>query len=427
MTHRAPLAPVLAVVAVAVGTGAIAGAVGAAFIWVVDVGIDLLWDRLPASIDAGWWWVVAVPVAGGAFVGLGQRFLGNHPAPIRHYVAAWRSGGGIDAKDTPASLANSLSALVFGGPLGFEAALTGVVGGVGAWAGDSIGRAGHLLRQSWGWERVEQLPPALRKLPPWLAALAGVLTFRWLPFGSLHFGVEIPEPDTASSIVDALSAFGTAAVLAVPVAWLLVAVARSEEATLFRRSPIAIAVGGGLVVGLLALGSDLVLFSGQAGLGVIAETSTAELAYAGLAKAVALVVVYMAGWRGGPIFPLWFVAASLGAVAARGIGLDGLPVAVAAVATVGVAFFRGKVVPGVLLTMILVPFSAFGAVIAGAVGAATGLAVAGSAGLVPSVAPDGQAGPGHQERDEGGGTGDRPEGEVPEHEERGDDPEPPGQ
>ena len=427
MPDRRPLAPVLGVLGVAVVTGSLAGAAGAAFIWLVDAGIELVWDRLPDALDAGTWWIVAAPVIGGVLVGLGQRFLGNHPAPISEYTKAWRSGGGIDAADTPASFANSLSALVFGGPLGFEAALTGVVGGVGAWAGDSIGRAGHLLRQSWGWEQVDQLPATLRRLPPWLAALSGVLTFRWLPFGSLHFGVDLPDVDTTLSAPEALSAFAAGAILAIPVAWLLYAVSRSEHASFFRRSPIMIAMAGGLVVGVLALGSDLVLFSGQGGLGRIADTPTAELAYAAAAKALALIVVYLAGWRGGPIFPLWFAAAAWGTAAARGLGLDGLTLAVACLTTVGVVFFRGKVLAGILLTMLIVPFSAFGAVIVGAVGSAVGFGLAEQAGLVPSLPPDGEAGTGHQEGDERGGTSDGPEREVPQHQEGGDHAEPPGE
>jgi H+/Cl- antiporter ClcA len=83
-------------------------------------------------------------------------------------------------------------------------------------------------------------------------------------------------------------------------------------------------LGGGLLVGAIALladalGSDSqdVLFSGQASIApLVAETSTGILLVLVVAKALAYAVSLVAGFRGGPIFPAIFL----------GIGIATLPV-----------------------------------------------------------------------------------------------------
>ena len=408
---RTPAGPVLAVMAVAVGTGALAGLAGAGFIWLLEVFTEGVWTTLPESLPAGLsrWWVVAVPVAGGVLVGLGQRHLGNHPKPLSHLVDAWRSGGGMRSSDTPAAAANSFSALVAGGPLGVESALVGVIGGVGAWAGDRIGAAGRVLRQAWGVGQEPELPWSFRRLPPWLAAMAGILAFRAAPFGSLHFGVELPDAGGRLTTLDALTAFGVALLVVGPVGWLHRLVVAAEEQHLFARAPVLLGSAAGLAVGVLALGSDLVLFSGQAGLNRLGDIGTFELAYAAVAKATALVLVYLGGWRGGPMFPLWFIAAATGMLASDLVGLEPSMAVVGGMATVGVVFLRGQVAGAVLLTMLVAPFSLFGPVVVATVGAAAGWALMGPAAVAPSLPPDGHPGAGQRQDDEGGGSGDGPD------------------
>jgi H+/Cl- antiporter ClcA len=83
-------------------------------------------------------------------------------------------------------------------------------------------------------------------------------------------------------------------------------------------------LGGGLLVGALALladglGSDTqdVLFSGQASIApLVAETSTSVVLVLLVAKALAYAISLVCGFRGGPIFPAIFL----------GIGIATLPV-----------------------------------------------------------------------------------------------------
>ncbi|MEL7209615.1 MAG: hypothetical protein AAGK32_15495, partial [Actinomycetota bacterium] len=141
----------------AVVTGALAGVVTAAFIWCYEEGLDLLWTELPDQLGVDpfrSWWLPAVLVVGGVLVGLGQRYIGDLPIPIDEAMDRWRSGGRIEPSTVPGSAVNSVVVLVSGGPVGFEAALTGIIGGAAAWASDRMASVGRLVRVAWGSERV---------------------------------------------------------------------------------------------------------------------------------------------------------------------------------------------------------------------------------------------------------------------------------
>ncbi len=418
MSQTSRIRPGLALLATALGTGVAVGAFSAGFIWLIGWLTDLVWVALPDRLGVDgfdWWWVVAAPVAGGLLAGLGQRFLGFHPAPLHEAVSAWRSGGGIDAATTGPSLVNALPSLVFGGPLGFEAALVGVVGGFGAWAGDRIGRVGEMTKACLGLSPDEALPRAWKSSPAWLAAIVGVLTFRALPFGSLHFGVDLPELSSGFDLGAGLLALGLGSVFVLPATLTLVGVHRLEELRPFRRAPELFGMAAGLALGLAALGSDLVLFSGQHGIAEIAGADNGELIYAAVAKLVLLLVVIAAGWRGGPVFPIWFSIAALTTIAGSWADVDVAVPLAAGLAAVSVAFLGGKAVGGVLLTMLVAPFSLFGPILVGAVGAAAGFALFGSLGWLGSASEDRQAGTRETEHEDADGTGEGAPRQEPEH------------
>lgn len=381
-------ATVAALLVTAVAGGAAAGVLAACFIWLVEEGTELVWVDLPEKVGVapfGSWWLFAVPIVGGAAVGLGQRFLGNHPVPIDKAVTTWRSGGHIDPASTPKTFANSLVALVAGGPVGFEAALTGLLGGTATWIGRRIGAAGHLVRQAWGAERIEAVPHTVRTLPYWLAAVGGLLAYRWLPFGAIDLGFRFEEFDGDLGVIDALVVFGFAAAVTVPAAWAVRVVVRAEEATAFTRSPVLIGMAGGAVFATLAVGNELVLFSGQQGIQQLPDTDTATLLYLLGAKWLALVIALVAGWRGGPIFPMFFAIAAL-AVAVDEIAQVGPDlVIVAGIAAMATVFLRGSVPLAFVLTLYVAPLSYAVVILVACVASATALTLARPLGLLPSA------------------------------------------
>jgi chloride channel protein, CIC family len=284
----------------------------------------------------------------------------------------------------PKTAVNSLIALVMGGPVGFEAALTGVIGGTASWISRPIGTVRQLVREAWGADRVESVPSAVRHLPSWLAALSGLLTYHWLPFGSIDLGFRFQQFDGTIGVEEGLAVFALAAAVVVPAAWAISVVMRAEHSTFSKRSPVLIGMAGGVVFACMALGNDLVLFSGQQGIQLLPDESTGALLYITVAKWLALVVALTAGWRGGPIFPTYTAVAALGVLVDEVVGVGPDLLMIAGIAAVSVVFLKGNIPLAALLTLYPVPLSYAGVILVGCVGGAVGLAVARSLHALPS-------------------------------------------
>lgn len=383
---------VLALLSAAIVGGALAGVAGGAFIWLVESLIHLLWRDLPDALGLDpyrSWWLFAVPVVGGVLVGLGQRFLGNYPEPLGDVIESWRAGEQIEPSTVPAISINSLSALVTGGPVGFEAALAGILGGLATWIGERIRGARELVRQAWGAEHVDLLPKAISSLPYWLAGLAGLVAYKWLPFGGIDMGFRFGDISDVSASGNLLAMAALAALLVVPLAWALRVVAWSETRTYFQRAPELAGVAGALVFATMALGSEYVLFSGQEVYQQLPQLDTPTLVYLSVVKWAALVVALLAGWRGGPVFPTITAASSVAVLVSTVVDVPVELLMVAAVAAVSIVFVKGRVAVGFLLSLYVVPLSNAGLILVGCVGAAAAMALTRSFGWLPEEAdPD---------------------------------------
>ena len=368
--------------------GAVAGVVGGAFIWAVRSLIDLLWHDLPEQIGIqaySSWWIFAVPAVGGLLVGLGQRFLGNYPEPIDQVVAKWRTGGRVEPSTIPATGINSLSALATGGPVGFEAALTGLLGGIAAWIGERIRGAREVVRQAWGAERIDSLPRTIADLPYWLAAVAGLVAYKALPFGQIDMGFRFGDIPDAANTKYLLWIFVFAALLVLPLAWATKVVGWAETRTWYRPYPEVAAIAGAVVFSTMALGHEYVLFSGQQVYQKLPELTEGWLVYLSLAKWAALVVALLAGWRGGPIFPTITSASAAAVLFASLVDVPADLLMVAAVASVSVVFLKGKVAVGFVLSLYVVPLSNAGLILVGCIGSALAFGVLGAQGWIPAV------------------------------------------
>ena len=385
-----------ALVGVAIVGGALAALITASFIWLYETGLDLVWNALPTRVGVdpySSWWPFAILIGGGVLVGLGQRLLGNYPESIEKVVDKWKNHERVEPRTIPATMVNALLALIAGGPVGFEAGLAGLLGGSATWIGDRIHAVRRLVRQAFGADDDESLPAALRQLPYWLAAVAGLITYRWLPFGQLDTGFRFGTFSGDLNVTTVLVSFGFAAVVSVPIAWAAHLANRAEDAARFRRAPIPFAMVAGLMFALLAMPTQLVLFSGQTGYQSLPELGYGTLAYLVVAKWVALVIALGAGWRGGPVFPLFFSVSAAAVLVANGLGLEADIVMVAGTAAVSAVFLKGRIATAFLLTMYVAPPSYAVVILIGAIGAAVALALAGPARLLPAEQTTGKAPP----------------------------------
>ena len=383
---------VIALLVTAIVSGAAAALVTACFLWSVTESVKLLWSTLPRHVGVdphASWWLFAVPAVGGVFVGLGQRFLGDYPVPIEEALAMWKAGDQMAEAATPKTFVNSFFSLAFGGPVGFEAALTGIIGGMATWISRNTHAAGRYVRQAWGAERIEALPEALAHLPYWLAATAGLFAFHWMPFGGIDLGFRFTKSSNVIGITSGLAAFGFAAAVVVPTVWMVSVISRAERASLSKRSPELAAVAGALVFALLAVPNSLVLFSGQQGIQQLPGTGNGTLAYIMVAKWLALVVALVAGWRGGPIFPTFTAVAACGVLVASLTGADPQLLMIAGIAAVSVVFTKGRVVLAFVLTLYPVPLGFAALILVGCIGAASALALARPLGMLPTSTDEG--------------------------------------
>ena len=94
-----------------------------------------------------------------------------------------------------------------------------------------------------------------------------------------------------------------------------------------------------------------------------------QLLYGGAAKLVAMLVVIAAGWKGGTVFPLMFIAGALAVGAADVLGLQAVVLYAAAIAGAVAGALR-SVALGVVVALLVVPASLTLVLLAGAASAA---------------------------------------------------------
>ncbi len=378
----------IALLVTAILGGAFAGLTLGVFIWVIEEAAAFVWSSLPDAVGVSpfdSWWLFAVPVVGGALVGLGQMLLGNYPLPLEAAIETWKRGDHIEPDVAPRTAVNSVFALAAGGPVGFEAALTGILGGTATWIGARLDAVDRLVRRPWPANGTGNREALTRKAAGWVAAIAGLITYRNLPFGEIDLGFRFSDFDGAPGFWDGLAAFVFAALIVVPAAWAINAIGRAEVAVYFRRSPVVAGMAGGLAIALLAAPSELVLFSGQGGIQLLPDTGTGELVYVAIAKWLALVIALLAGWRGGPIFPIYTSIAAIAVVVADGVDVGADIMIVAGIAAAGVVFLKGKIVMAALLTLYPVALTYTSVIFVGCLGAALGLVIARSVGAIPAA------------------------------------------
>lgn len=347
-----------------------------------------LWTDLPGYLGASsppWYLVLGLPVVGASVVIAARTLL---PGDGGHAPLGGLSMAPTPLRNGPGIALAAFGTLAFGAVLGPEApliALGSVVGmtvapllkgneraqSVVATAGSfsAISAlfggplvAGMLMVEA-GIGAGAQLIVAL--LPGLVAAAIGYLIFVGLgTWGGLHeTSMTVPNlpPYDDLHLGDLLISIviGIAAALVIAgVRWVGV---RVDGIHLGRGRLPVVLLGGGLVVGLLALaaralGADSqdVLFSGQAAVpGLVAEKSLAIVIILLVAKALAYGVCLGCGFRGGPVFPAIFIGIALASIAELVFGMSPT-LAVAAGTAAGMAAGTRLLFAPLLFALLLV-------------------------------------------------------------------------
>ena len=362
------------------------GALAAAYYYVLEGGLYLVWEVLAEAIGPIW----LVTALGGLLVGLSLKYLGvpGEIAAVVDNIHLRR--GRIDFRQTPSMVVASLVSISFGGSAGPEAPLVQIIGSLGSWLGDRLRLYGHLVRtltfcgmaaalgaffgaplggalfaleipHRRGMEYYEALIPAL------VAAFLSFEVFRALvpSHGVLYPFSVVPEVTLLTVALGAVLG-----VLGAVIGLGFIALFRSMGKVLhrFETRPVLLATAGGLAIGLLASAYPgelplTLLFWGEyqtrellLGADVFADqyggAAITILLLLALGKAVSIGLTLHTGFRGGFIFPLFFIGATLGMALSAGSG-GRIPLSIAALglmAALNVAVTRTPISTTVILT-----------------------------------------------------------------------------
>lgn len=134
-------------------TGSLAGAFVWLFFFLMDEGISFLWQTLPGWIGSvtaeplpvlsqGPFGFVPFPlivcVLGGLVIGLYAKHTGVEPEDLNSVMAKVKQDGRYDYSHIGKLSLAALLPLLFGGSIGPEAGLTGVIAGLCTWVGDRM-------------------------------------------------------------------------------------------------------------------------------------------------------------------------------------------------------------------------------------------------------------------------------------------------
>ena len=325
--------------------GIAGGLVATAYYYLLESCLHLVWHTIPHFIEPlfptkfpSWNYVWIATTIGGFLVGLTLHLMGL-PGEVSFVVDKVHNPGRIELRQTPAMIVASLVSITAGGSAGPEAPLVQVNGSVGGWLGKKLklslaatrvltfcGMSAALgaffgaplggaifaleIPHRRGLEYYEALIPAV------LSAILSFAVFKLntgLTIGGIYHFTAIPKLELWNLVQGAL--LGAAGAL---VAVIFVVVFRSigylSEYIAHRQ--ILLSTLGGLSIGLIALAFPQTLFFGEKEISTIVETGstfgmTMLLAIA-LAKMLAISCTLHSGFRGGFIFPLFYIGAAVG-------------------------------------------------------------------------------------------------------------------
>lgn len=359
--------------AVTIVLGACAGAFCWAFFFLMNAGIDLLWVKAPAWLASAGMPAVVYPlvfcVAGGVIIGIFQKKVGPYPDDMNTVLAEVKKTGRYEYRHLGAMFVGALLPLLFGGSIGPEAGLTGVVAGLCSWVGDRLKFVGAEIRELAN-AGTAAIISALFSAP--LFGLAAPLFGYADDADGRRSGGEAPAAMAISSpqvskpvktavyllsVAGALGAFmllndavggglglphfSGMAVGAAELAWALPVVALGACAgwlfhafgwgvgKLSERLSghiVAKAVVAGAVLGALGIFLPFTMFAGEAQTDMLAgqwmSMGAGVLLATGFLKVLASQVCLGLGWRGGHFFPLIFSGIAIGYAAAGLFGID---------------------------------------------------------------------------------------------------------
>ncbi|MBV9384835.1 MAG: chloride channel protein [Chroococcidiopsidaceae cyanobacterium CP_BM_ER_R8_30] len=325
--------------------GIAGGLVATVYYYVLEACQHFVWHTVPDFLEPyfpstfpAWNYVWIATTVGGFLVGLTLVLMGL-PGEVAFVVDKVHSPGKIDVRQTPAMIVASLVSITAGGSAGPEAPLVQVNGSFGSWLGEKLnltittsrvltlcGMSAALgaffgaplggalfaleLPHRRGLEYYEALIPSV------LSAILSFFVFRFntgLTIGGLYQFTTIPQ---ISLIELGQGAFLGAVGALTALLFVLIFRSIGHLSEYIAHRKIFLATLGGLSIGLIALAFPQTLFFGEKEINTIVETGATFgitiLLLIALAKMLAISCTLHSGFRGGFIFPLFYIGAAVG-------------------------------------------------------------------------------------------------------------------
>lgn len=357
--------------------GAFAGAFCWAFFFLMNLGMDLLWNRAPAFLESMGCPALFYPVVfcalGGLAIGSFQKRVGPYPDDMNTVLAEVKSSGRYEYKHIKAMFLGALMPLMFGGSIGPEAGLTGVIAGLCTWVGDRLRFVGSEMRElasagtaaiisaifaaplfglaaplfgyadesdgkaAHGNAHIEVPKPL--KVVIYLLSIAGALGVFTLLSTFVGGGLGLPHFSEMSVSVYEVAWMIPLILIGACAGWLFHAFGAGVRwlAAHLGERPIVKAVLAGLILGGIGVLLPFTMFAGEAQTEMLAAQwtgmSTLVLLATGFLKVLSTQVCLGLGWRGGHFFPIIFAGISIGYACAGLFGID--PVFALCVCTAG--------------------------------------------------------------------------------------------
>lgn len=361
--------------------GAIVGAIVWAFIRIMNLGIEFIWDFAPENLNFPLY-TLCVCVIGGLLIGLWKKKFGDYPEELGAVMGKVKKTGRYPYNNVFSTIVSALLPLLIGASIGPEAGLTGVIAGLCTWVGDKLKR---YLKE------VEELTQI------GLSATLGTI-FRSPMFGfiePIESDKEVVLPRTSKIVLyfaAILSSFGVFFLLgmlfggrtgledfeagkidwlqylyAIPLAVVGIAagylyfIFKKLTFTLenkFRKYTVLRATVGGLLLGISGTFLPLTMFSGEHQISEV--MNSAETIGAVMLIVIAVVKLLLtnicidSGLKGGHFFPVIFCGICIGCATSIILGIDAIFCA-SVVTTALVGHTLKKPLATVLLLMIVFP------------------------------------------------------------------------
>lgn len=356
--------------------GVIAGIIWS-FLKLLNIGIEFIWEWSKDSVNFPLY-TIAMCLLGGLIIGLYQKKFGAYPEELETVMGKVKKDKYYPYNNVFVICIAALLPLLFGGSIGPEAGLTGVIVGLCYWVGDRIKFVNVHLKE-------------ITKI--------GLSTAIGTIFGAPLFGLVMPIEEktdydkeitvskfskTIYIIVSLMSAFGVFSLLnsffgggigipqieyakitsneqifGIPLALVGVVLGicylvidRFTKAFFMKlQGKLGIVIStmlGGLILGVMGTYFPMTMFSGEESMGEIVSTYKEYapwlLILTGLLKLLLTNVCIKSGWRGGHFFPVIFSGVSVGCGVAILTGLNS-------------AFCMGVITAGLLGVIMKKPFA----------------------------------------------------------------------